>query len=509
MSGFVYLVGAGPGDPGLLTLRGREVLERAQAVIYDYLVHTDILEYAPKDALLQKMGKQGHGAQHPQDAITERIIELAKQGLRVVRLKGGDPSIFGRMGEEALAITEAGIPVEIIPGVTAASGAAAYAGIPLTHRDYAPCVTLVTGHRRGDGGEGPEIDWNALGKLGGTIAIYMGMMQLEGVVEELIKAGRSPDTPLVVVHRATWPEQRVIESTLAGVVEKVRDEVIPPPSLVIVGEVVKARSRLGWFEKSPLKGRQILVTRALAQSRELCHLLKERGAVPIELPLIELRAFGHRSGIDSTLRRLFAYDWVIFSSTNAVEFTFERLHELKLDARVFGAARVMAIGPKTAECLETFGIRADAVPEKFIAESIVEEFKKMDGLKGMKVIIPRAKEARELVPEELEKMGAKVETVAIYENVRPEPHPLALQVVRQKMIDAVTLASPSAAVNYLQLLEEEKLEKDFAPCIVIGPSTEKKALSLGLPVVGMGEEYTVEGMVAALEKYFGSKENKG
>lgn len=502
MSGFVYLVGAGPGDPGLLTLRGRELLERAEAVIYDYLVHTDILEYAPKEALLQKMGKQGHGEQHAQDSITARIIELAKEGKRVVRLKGGDPSIFGRMGEEALAITEAGIPVEIVPGVTAASGAAAYAGIPLTHRDYAPCVTLVTGHRRTDGGDGPDIDWGALGRVGGTIAIYMGVMQLEGVVEELIKAGRSPETPLVVVHRATWPEQKVIEATLSTVVETVKVNNVLPPSLVIVGEVVKARSRLGWFDRSPLKGKQVLVTRAASQAKEICHLLKERGAMPIELPLIELRAFGHRSGVDATLRKLFSYDWLIFSSVNAVEYTFERLYGLGLDARVMGAARVCAVGPKTAESLQSFGVRADVMPEKYVAEYVVEEFRKFGDLKGISVLIPRAKEARELLPEELEKMGARVETVAIYENYMPEPHPLALQVVRNRKIDAVTLCSPSAAVNYVKLLADEKLPLDFAPCVVIGPSTDKKARELGLPVAGMGEEYTVKGVVAALERHF-------
>lgn len=508
MTGFVYLVGAGPGDPALLTLRGKEILERAEAVIYDSLVHTDILQYAPADALKECMGKIGYGRQLPQDEITARLIELAKEGKRVVRLKGGDPCIFGRMGEEATALAEEGIPVEIVPGITAASGAAAYAGIPLTHRDYAPAVTLVTGHRRTDGKAGPEIDWEAAGKLGGTIAIYMGMHQMPEVTAALIKGGRSPDTPAVIVQRATWPEQKVIEGTLGDIFDRAKRAGIGPPALVIVGEVTTARSKLDWFDKSPLKGKQVLVTRASGQAGEICRLLMERGAVPIELPLIELKPYGHQSGTIATLRKLFSYDWIIFSSVNAVEFTFAKLREMGLDARTFGAARVCAVGPKTASELKKWGVYPDVVPEKYIAESLVEAIGGAGDVKGAKVLIPRAREAREVVPEKLGEMGAKVEVLAIYENVRPEPHPLAVKVVESRNIDAVTLASPSAAANYALLLEELKLGKDLAPVVVIGPATGRKAAELGLPVVAEGDEYTVEGMVAALEKYFrkGEKE---
>lgn len=504
MKGFVYLVGAGPGDPGLLTLRGRELLERADAVIYDSLVHTDVLEYAPSHALMERMGKIGYGEQLPQEEITGRIIELAKQGKRVVRLKGGDPCIFGRMGEEATAIAEAGIPVEIVPGITAASGAAAYAGIPLTHRDHAPCVTLVTGHRRTDGGAGPEIDWRAMGRLGGTIAIYMGIRQMVEVTKALIEGGRSPDTPAVIVHRATWPEQKVLEGTLGDIFERAERAAIAPPALVIVGEVVKERSKLDWFDKSPLKGKQVLVTRAKDQAGELCHLLMERGAMPIELPLIELKPYGHASGTMAALRKIFSFDWVVFSSVNAVDFTFRKLREMELDARVLGASRVCAVGPKTAAELRKWGIFADVMPEKYIAESLVEAMGATGKVAGSSVLVPRAKEAREVVPEELEKLGAKVEVLPIYENVRPEPHPLALKVVQTGNIDAVTLASPSAAANWAALADEQGIARDRFPCVAIGPATGNKARSLGLPVVGEGDEHTVEGMVASLEKYFGS-----
>jgi uroporphyrinogen III methyltransferase/synthase len=502
MSGFVYLVGAGPGDPGLLTLRAKQVLERAEAVIYDILVHTDILEHAPADAIKERMGKTGHGEQLAQDAITARLIELAKEGKRVVRLKGGDPCIFGRLGEEAMGLAEEGIPVEIIPGVTAASGAAAYAGFPLTHRDYAPCVTFVTGHRRRDGGFAPNIDWDALGKLGGTIAVYMGIKHLPEVVERLVKGGRAPETPVAVIHRATWPEQRTLDTTLGTVVEDVKRSGMKPPALVIVGEVTTARSTLDWFDKSPLKGKQVLVTRAAAQASELCHLLQERGSMPIELPLIELRPFGHASVVDTTMKKLFAYDWLVFSSANAVRFTFDKLYSLGLDARTMGAARVCAVGPKTAAELEKRGIRPDVVPPKYIAESLVEALEKTGDLKGKSILIPRAKEAREVMPAELERLGARVDVLPIYENIRPEPHPLALEVVRSGNIDAVTLASPSAATNYADLLKEEGLPKDFAPCIVIGPATRERAVALGLDVVGMPEEYTIGAMVNELERFF-------
>lgn len=503
MSGFVYLVGAGPGDPGLLTLRGKEILERAEAVIYDSLVHTDILDYAPRDALMECMGKIGYGAQLSQDEITARIIALAKEGKRVVRLKGGDPCVFGRMGEEAFALAEENIPVEIIPGITAASGAAAYAGIPLTHRDFAPCVTLVTGHRRGDGGEGPEIDWRALGKLGGTIAIYMGIRQMAGVTQALIEGGLSPETPAVVVHRATWPEQKVLEGTLGDIFDRAERAGITPPALVIVGEVTRARHTIDWFDKSPLKGRNVLVTRAKNQAADLCRLLQERGAMPIELPLIELKSYGHQSGTMATLRKIFSYDWVVFSSVNAVDFTFRKLREMNLDARVLGASRVCAVGPKTGAELQKWGVWPDVVPEKYIAESLVEALSATGKISGATVLVPRAKEAREVVPDELAALGAKVDVLPIYENVRPEPHPLALKVVRAKNLDAVTLCSPSAAANWAGLLKEEGLPLDLAPCVAIGPATGDKARKLGLPVVGEGDEHTIEGMVAALEKYFG------
>ncbi|MBE0618801.1 MAG: uroporphyrinogen-III C-methyltransferase, partial [Proteobacteria bacterium] len=369
--GFVYLVGAGPGDPGLVTLRAREVLNQAEVVITDHLVHPEILGWAPSGAELVSMGKIGHAHQHPQEEITQAVIERARQGKVVVRLKGGDPAIFGRLGEEAEAISDAGIPLEIVPGVTAASGASAYAGIPLTHRDCAPSVTIVTGHRRTDGGDGPEIDWQALARSSGTLVVYMGVRQLAAVVDELVRAGRDPATPVALVRRATWPDQEVLVGTLADIAERVRATGLKPPAVAIVGEVVRLREKLSWFERRSLRGKRVLVTRAAHQAEDFSRLLRQAHAVPLELPLIELRPCGHKSGTEAALRRFFAYDWVVFSSVNAVAFTFGKLDEMGLDARTFGAARVCAVGRKTAEALRERGIRADVVPGEYVAEALV------------------------------------------------------------------------------------------------------------------------------------------
>jgi uroporphyrinogen III methyltransferase / synthase len=512
LSGFVYIVGAGPGNPSLATIRAREVLEEAEVVIYDNLIHPELLAWAPPEAERIWMGKVGHAHQRPQEEITRELIAKARQGKRVVRLKGGDPSIFGRLGEEGLGLAEAGVPFEIVPGVTAASGAAAYAGIPLTHRDCAPCVSFVTGHRRTDGGTGPEIDWEALGSASGTLVLYMGMKHLAEVASRLLAAGRPAGTPVALVRRATWPDQQVLEATLGELAEKPDLGSFGAPAVAIVGEVTRLRPKLDWVGGRPLWGKRILVTRARGQAEELSRLLRSRGAVPLELPLIELRAYGHRSGLDATLRKLFAYDWLIFSSVNAVAFTFARLDELGLDARSLGAARVCAVGPKTARALEARGIRADVVPDEYVAESLVAALTQVARLEGASVLVPRAKEAREVIPEELGRLGAKVEVLPIYENVRPASYPEApLAALRSATVDLVTLASPSAARNYVELCRAQGLDPGAAPCAVIGPATRTAAESLGLPVAASASEYTVEGLLQALEEYFASSglERKG
>ena len=505
-TGLVYLVGAGPGDPGLLTLRAREVLEGAGAVVYDNLVHPQILNWAPTSAERVRMGKVGHLHGFSQEEITQALIDRAKQGVAVVRLKGGDPSVFGRLGEEAVALAEAGIRFEIVPGVTAASGAAAYAGIPLTHRDYAPSVTLVTGHRRNDGGDGPDIDWQVLAGASGTLAIYMGVKHLREVAENLIAAGRSPDTPVALVRRATWPDQEVLTGTLGDIAERARQRGFRPPAVAIVGAVVKLRKQLAWFDRKPMRGKKILVTRAVHQEAQLSALVRALGGVPVALPLIELRPCGHKSGVEAALRRVFAFDWVVFASVNAVRFTFAKMADMGLDARTFGAARVCAVGPKTATALASHGIRADVVPERYVAESLVQALTAVAELDGTSVLIPRAKVAREVVPQALQQRGARVEVLPLYENVRPAAYPdEPMEALVAGTLDLVTLASSSAAKNYAVLCAERGIDPTAVPCAVIGPATRATAEKHGLPVVVEAEEYTVEGLLDAVDGYFKSK----
>ena len=501
--GCVYLVGAGPGDPGLLTLRAREVLEVAEAVVFDNLVHPQILDWAPASAERVRMGKIGHLHGFSQEEITQALIDRAKQGAVVVRLKGGDPSVFGRLGEEAVALAEAGIPFEIVPGVTAASGAAAYAGIPLTHRDYAPSVTLVTGHRRTDGDDSPEIDWEALGRGSGTLVIYMGIKHLGETASRLIAAGRDPDTPVALVRRATWPHQETLTGTLGDIAERAREQKFRPPAVAIVGQVVKLRKQLAWFERKPLRGKKFLITRATHQAAEASRLVQSRGGIPVTLPLIELRPCGHASGVESVLRRVFAFDWVVFTSVNAVHFTFKKMGEMGLDARTFGAARVCAVGPKTAAELAARGIRADVVPDEYVAEALVQALTAVAELKGTSVLIPRAKVAREVVPRALESRGARVEVLPLYENMRPAVYPEeALVALAAGNLDLVTLASSSAARNYAALCAERNIDPTAVPCAVIGPVTRATAEEHGLPVAVEAAEYTLEGLLDAAEEYF-------
>ncbi len=504
--GRVYLVGAGPGDPGLLTLRGREALRRADVVVHDHLIDPRVLDHAPPDAERVAMGKIGHAHQHTQEEINRTLIERARAGKTVVRLKGGDPTIFGRLGEEAEALARAGVPFEIVPGVTAASGAAAYGGFPLTDRACAPSVTLVTGHRRNDGGNGPGIDWEALARAGGTLVVYMGVRRLPEMARKLLEGGRAPDTPAALVRRATFPDQAVVTGTLADIADRAREAGVTAPALVVVGEVVRLQETLSWLDRNPLWGKRILITRAAHQAGELSGLFRERWAVPVELPLIELRPYGHTSGVEAALRKLFAYDWVIFSSVNAVRFTFERLDALGLDARAFGAARVCAVGPKTAEALERRGIRPDVVPARYVAEALVEALASRAELRGATVLIPRAREAREVVPAELERMGARVEVLPIYENVRPALHPPeGLEALRDASLDMVTLASSSAARNYVEVCREVGADPARVPCAVIGPATRRTAEALGLPVAVMPERYTLRDLVDAVETYFAAR----
>lgn len=491
MAAVAYLVGAGPGDPSLLTLRAAELLGSVSAVVHDQGVPPGILRRAgAAERLLCRDSEEA----------VRLLVQRVRSGRSAARLFAGDPCADARLEEEARSLARAGVEIEVVPGVSLASGAAAYAGIPLVGPD-GPWVVLEGDARKG-GGSSQEI-WAALVRAGATLAAVLRGREAAAFASRLLGAGVPPSTPVSLVVGPTLPDQEVRSGRLdpfPGLEGLGAEE---PLLVLVVGPGSAPRAELSWLDRKPLWGKRILVTRAANQVEEFSAILASRGAVPVELPLIALRPAGHRSVIEAALRRLFAYDWVIFTSGNAVEFTFQRLEELQLDARSFGAARVCAVGPKTAEALVRRGIRPDVVPERYVAESLVEALLAQARLEGSSVLIPRAKEAREVVPQELEKQGARVDVLPLYENVHPEAVPSdALEALRAGRVAMATFASSSAARNYAELCRERGLDPTRVPCAVIGPATRRTAESLGLPIAVEPTEYTLEGMVAAMEEYF-------
>ena len=418
--GIVYLIGAGPGDPGLITVRGLECLRRAEVVIYDYLANPDFLREAPNAEHLY-VGKT-RGCHHtPQERINALLAERAGQGKIVVRLKGGDPYVFGRGGEEAQFLARAGIPFEVVPGVTAGFAAAVYAGIPLTHRDFTTSLGLVTGH------ENPakrvsSLDWEKLATGVGTLVFYMGIANLPLIAERLMAHGRPPQTPVALVRWATTPRQQTLVATLETVVEQVRETGFKPPAVIIVGEVVGLREELRWFDNRPLFGKTVMITRAADQAGEFSGLLEACGARVVECPTIRLVPPESWQEIDGAISRLPEFAWTVFTSVNAVNFFFGRLGEQGLDTRAFGPCRICAVGPKTAAALVPYGLKADLLPADYKAEGVVAAFRQLP-VAGRKILFPRADRAREVIPTELCRLGAEVVAPVAYRNLLPEALP--------------------------------------------------------------------------------------
>jgi len=402
--GTVYLVGAGPGDPDLITVKAVECLKQADVVIYDFLAAPKLLKYAREDAEVIYVGKKGGDHTLPQDKINELIAEKAKEGHMVVRLKGGDPFIFGRGGEEAEILAQAGIPFEIVPGVTSAIAAPAYAGIPLTHRRYNTSVAFITGHEDPTKEES-TIDWSKLATGVGTLVFLMGVKNLPSITENLIAAGRDPKTPVALVRWGTTPRQVTLTGTLETIVADVKAAGLKPPSIIIVGEVIELRETLNWFEKRPLLGKTVVVTRARAQASDLVDKLSDLGAECLECPTIKVVPPDDWGHLDAAIDNLETYDWLIFTSVNGVSYFFERLYEKGLDVRAVKDVRTAAIGPATAKRLGDFGLKSDIIPKTYQAESVVEAFEKED-MEEKRVLLPRAKEARPILPVELVKLGA-------------------------------------------------------------------------------------------------------
>lgn len=492
-------MGAGPGDPGLITLNGVACIAKADVVIYDYLASPALLTHARPDAELIYVGKKGGDHTLPQDDINALIVEKAKSGAVVARLKGGDPFIFGRGGEEAEILVAAGVPFEVVPGVTAAIGASAYAGIPLTHREHASDVAFVTGH---EDPSKPEsgINWKAISTGIGTLVFFMGMKNLPDIAENLMAHGRPADTTVALVRWGTTLRQQTVVATLSTIVEAARAAGITAPAIIIVGNVVRLRETLQWFEKRPLFGRRIGVTRSREQASDLVARLSELGAECFACPTIKIFPPADFAPLDAAIDALSTYHWVVFTSVNGVDAFFRRLFEKGLDARALGHAKTACIGPATAARLRHNGLLTDILPKSYRAESVVEAFSQL-AVAGKKVLLPRAREARSVLPVELEKMGARVDEVTAYET-RPAETDAAVLIDRleAKSVDMVTFTSSSTVKNFHQMLPPDRAHALMRGVTVasIGPITSETARTLGYTVQIEAPVFTIDGLVQAI-----------
>jgi uroporphyrinogen III methyltransferase / synthase len=484
----VYLVGAGPGDPGLLTVRGAEVLGRADVVVYDRLVHASVLDLAPAGAERVYAGKTPGRAEMDQRDINALLVERGRAGQTVVRLKGGDPFVFGRGGEEAEALAAVGVRFEVVPGITSAIGAPAYAGIPVTHRGASTHFTVVTGHEDPTK-DASDVDWEALAKSGGTLVILMGAGRVADITARLVAGGLSPATPVAAVRNGTRADQRTIRATLATVA----DAGVQPPAAIVVGEV--AGLDLAWFEARPLFRRSVVVTRAREQASELRRRLEELGAEVLELPAVAIEP------VDFALPSLDQYRWLVFTSANGVTAFFDRgLAPARLDARALAGLRVAAIGPGTAAALTARGLRADLVPERFVAESLLEAFPAPANRE--RVLIARAERARDVLPQGLSERGYEVDVLAVYRTVAAQPDPAAVERVKRGEVDALTFTSSSTVTNLCDLLGGVPAPQPLVASI--GPVTSKTAVDRGLRVDVEAAEHTIDGLLDALLRAFRS-----
>lgn len=497
--GYVYLIGAGPGDPGLLTLKGASCLSQAEVVIYDRLVCSRLLSLAPEGAERIFAGKSAEGNTMSQEQINALLVEKGRAGRLVVRLKGGDPFVFGRGGEEALALAEAGIPFEVVPGVTAGVAGPAYAGIPVTHRGLSSAVVLVTGHEDPLKGTS-DVDWRSIARVG-SIVVYMGVGHLPQVVQSLLDAGRSAETPCAVVANATTLSQRTTEGVLGTIVQGASSARVEPPALLLVGEVVSLRRRLLWFERRPLFGLRVLVTRTREQASRLSELLERCGAEAVEAPLIRILEIPSSEELQGTLSQLNGFQWVVFTSANGVDVFFRRLTERGRDARALGGCSVCALGPGTAEALAGHGIRADLVPKRYLAEEVAKELLTQGLPQGARVLLARAEKANPVLPECLRSAGLDVCELSMYRTVlNPQGAGILREVIRNKRVNCITFASSSAVEAFVETLRGENLRGSLSGIAIgsIGPETSKALQRNGLRADVEASVHTIPGLVEAL-----------
>jgi uroporphyrinogen III methyltransferase/synthase len=498
--GKVYLVGAGPGEPGLITLKGLECLKKAEVVVYDRLVNPRLLEYASQAAELVYCGKSPKRHTLTQEEINLLLVKKAKSGKMVARLKGGDPFVFGRGAEEALCLSRHKIDFEVIPGVSAALAVPAYAGIPLTHRAYTSSVGIFTGHQ--DGAKaGSAIDWERISSGIGTLVFLMGVGNLKSIVNNLIRYGRPDYTPCCLIQTGTLPGQKSISSSLGEIVRAAKSAKITPPAILIAGDVVSLRDKLNWYESLPLFGKKILITRpheSAGQGR-LLSLLEAGGASCLEMPAIEIKPLENYTMLDRAIARIDGFRWIIFTSQNAVRFFKQRMDCFKKDARVLKGVKAAVIGRMTRKALEDIGIKADLLPESFCQEGLIKGFNKLC-IKGQNILIVRAREARDVLPKGLRKMGAKITIAPAYKAVMARARaPRGL-----KDIDLITFTSASGVKNFFKVFPAAAFRglKKIPVIAAIGPITAREARKSGLKVAIEAKEYTFEGLAEAIVKYY-------
>lgn len=493
----VFLVGAGPGDPGLLTLKGKKALERADVILYDHLANDRLLDFAPAAAQRIYVGKKRAQHECTMDEIAAMMIDHARRGQTVVRLKGGDPFIFGRGGEEMEALAAAGIPFEIVPGVTTPLGVAAYTGVPLTHREHTSAVTFVTGHSVS------AIDWSRVGSVE-TIVLFMGLVNFRGIARELIAHGRSPETPAMAVRWATRADQKTIAGTLGTLPDLIDAAALKPPATIVIGEVVSLRERFNWFEHLPLFGKKIVVTRDQGQSPLLAEPLEELGAEILFVPVIEIVDPSERSELSRAIQELGSYDWLIFTSANGVRHFVEALDKSNRDLRDL-KAKICTIGPATRAAVEALHLRVDVMPKEYVAESLVEALAAED-LRGKRVLLPRAAVARDLVPVALTERGAIVDVVEAYRTVMPADAPERAKQTLALKPHWITFTSSSTVKNLVEALDKNgdalrEFQRSGGKLASIGPITSATARSYGLSIDAEADPHTIEGLVTAIASY--------
>jgi len=504
--GKVYIIGAGPGDVGLITLKAIDCLREADVVVYDYLVSKDLLKYAQADARFIYAGKQGGAHTLSQWQINDLLVKEAKAGNIVARLKGGDPFIFGRGGEEAEKLVANKISFEIVPGVTSAIAVPAYAGIPLTHRGLTSTVAFVTGHEDPTK-EKSDIDWQALSRIG-TLVFLMGVKNIEKIVQELKNNGRSPRTPAALIRWGTTPRQEILEGNLSNIVKLARERKFAPPAILVVGEVVALRETLHWFDSRPLFGKGVVITRPEKQADDLAKLLIKEGANPISFPTIKIVPPPSWCELDAAIKNLEGYDWLIFTSANGVAFFFERLFAKKKDIRDLKGIKICCIGPATAQQVANRGIKVDLVPQKFISEGILESFARTN-LKGKKILLARAAEARDVLPEGLKKLGAHVDVATVYVTVNSGKKKNELEdLFKENQVDVITFTSSSTVYNFNKIAGSGFKLPSGVKIACIGPVTAAAAKKAGFPVDIHQEEYTMEGLVDALKRFYETQISK-